>query len=140
MADIFSSEERSWIMSRVRSGDTGPEKQVRSVLHRLGYRFRLHGKDLPGKPDIVFSRRKKVIFVHGCFWHRHDCRAGRKVPKTNTEYWTAKIGRNVVRDAEQSYSLREAGWERLVVWECETRDLQGLEKTLTEFLGPAKTD
>ena len=137
MADMFSPEERSRIMSRVRSKGTGPEKKVRSLLHHLGYRFRLHRKDLPGNPDIVFPSRKKVIFVHGCFWHRHDCKAGRKIPKTNTEYWTEKISRNVVRDAEQSYSLQAAGWERLIIWECEMRDEEQLKTKILEFLGPS---
>jgi len=137
MADMFSPEERSRIMSRVRSKGTGPEKKVRSFLHHLGYRFRLHRKDLPGNPDIVFPSRKKVIFVHGCFWHRHDCKAGRKIPKTNTEYWTEKISRNVVRDAEQSYSLQAAGWERLIIWECEMRDEEQLKTKILEFLGPS---
>lgn len=137
MADMFSPEERSRIMSRVRSKGTGPEKKVRGFLHRLGYRFRLHRKDLPGNPDIVFPGRKKVIFVHGCFWHRHDCKAGRKIPKTNTEYWTEKIERNVVRDAEQSYSLQAAGWERLIIWECEMRDEEQLKTKILEFLGPS---
>jgi DNA mismatch endonuclease (patch repair protein) len=137
MADMFSPEERSRIMSRVRSKGTGPEKKVRSFLHRLGYRFRLHRKDLPGNPDIVFPSRKKIIFVHGCFWHRHDCKAGRKIPKTNTEYWTEKISRNVVRDAEQSYSLQAAGWDRLIIWECEMRDEEQLKTKILEFLGPS---
>lgn len=138
MADVFSPEERSRIMSRVRSKGTGPEKKVRSLLHYLGFRFRLHRKDLPGNPDIVFPSRKKVIFVHGCFWHRHDCKAGQKIPKTNTEYWTEKISRNVVRDSEQSYSLQEAGWERLIIWECEIRDEERLKAKILEFLGPAR--
>ncbi len=127
-------------MSRVRSEGTKPEKKVRSLLHRLGFRFRLHRKDLPGTPDIVFPGRKKVIFVHGCFWHGHDCKAGRKVPNTNREYWTQKISRNIVRDSEQSYSLAEAGWERLVVWECETKDEEQLKKVLVQFLGAASKD
>jgi DNA mismatch endonuclease (patch repair protein) len=137
MADMFSPEERSRIMSRVRSKGTGPEKKVRSLLHHFGYRFRLHRKDLPGNPDIIFPSRKKIIFVHGCFWHRHDCKAGRKIPKTNTEYWTEKISRNVVRDAEQSYSLQAAGWDRLIIWECEMRDEEQLKTKILEFLGPS---
>ncbi len=110
--------------------------KVRSLLHRSGFRFRLHRKDLPGTPDIVFPSRKKVIFVHGCFWHGHDCKAGRKIPKSNTEYWADKISRNVVRDAEQSYSLTEKGWDRLIVWECETKDEKQMKEKLIRFLGP----
>jgi len=121
MTDVFPSEKRSWIMSRVREKNTSPEFKVRSLVHRLGYRFRLHRKDLPGKPDLVFPSRKKIIFVHGCFWHGHDCARGNRSPKTNTEYWVEKIRRNTERDACHQAELKAIGWDVLVVWECELK-------------------
>lgn len=101
MVDKFSEKKRSYIMSRVRNKDTSPEKIVRTTVHRLGYRFRLHRNDLPGKPDLVFPSRHKVIFVHGCFWHGHQCKRGNRLPKTNQTYWFNKINRNIERDKEQ---------------------------------------
>jgi DNA mismatch endonuclease (patch repair protein) len=108
-------------MSRVRSRDTKPEIAVRSALHRMGYRFRLHNDTLPGTPDLVFSRRKRVIFVHGCFWHHHDCRHGQARSKTNTEFWDRKIEANRLRDASAVIALLHLGWKAFVVWECEIR-------------------
>ncbi len=128
------SEERSRNMRAVKGRDTKPEMQVRRLLHRLGYRYRLHRKDLPGRPDIVFGPRRKVIFVHGCFWHGHSCKAGQRVPKTNTEYWTAKILTNVERDRRQIEKLSAAGWSALVLWECELRDSGALTERLVRFL------
>lgn len=118
MADVFSKEERSRVMRRVKSADTKPEMRVRRWLHAQGFRFRLHRKDLPGKPDIVLRKHKTVVFVHGCFWHGHEgCKAA-DLPASNREYWVAKIGRNVERDRRNQALLREMGWRVIVVWEC----------------------
>jgi DNA mismatch endonuclease (patch repair protein) len=138
MIDRVSEERRSYIMSRVGSKDTGPEMVVRRLLHRLGYRYRLHGRDLPGSPDIVFSRRRKAIFVHGCFWHGHDCRYGH-LPKSRVEYWEAKIADNRARDAHNGEALRALGWGSLTLWQCELADAEALAARLTSFLGPART-
>jgi len=121
-------------MRQVRSEDTKPEMRVRRLTHRMGYRYRLHRKDLPGKPDLVFPGRKKVIFVHGCFWHGHDCPAGRKIPKTNQAYWTNKLNRNKERDRINQAKLRELGWDVLVIWECETKDEEALAERIVGFL------
>jgi DNA mismatch endonuclease (patch repair protein) len=120
-------------MQSVRARNTGPEIAVRSLLHKLGYRFRLHRKDLPGTPDIVFPSRKKAVFVHGCFWHGHDCSKG-KLPKSRTDYWGAKITRNRERDSEVDSRMCQIGWTVLTVWQCELRDADALTKKLTEFL------
>lgn len=127
-----TAAQRSRIMRAVKSRDTNPELAVRRLLHSMGYRYRLHRPGLPGKPDIVFSSRRKVIFVHGCFWHGHDCARGARVPASNTEYWTAKIGRNVARDRGTLAQLTDAGWAVLVLWECELGD--GLAERLKGFL------
>lgn len=124
-------------MQAVKSADTGPEMKVRRLLHALGYRYRLHRKDLPGAPDIVFPGRRKVIFIHGCFWHGHDCRRGARVPAANRDYWVSKIERNRRRDALSHEALRQAGWETLTLWECGLRDAAALQTQLTAFLGPA---
>ncbi|MCA9037878.1 MAG: DNA mismatch endonuclease Vsr [Planctomycetaceae bacterium] len=126
MVDVHNSEQRSFNMSRIRSKDTKPEIIVRSVVHRLGYRFRLHRRDLPGKPDLVLPRHGRIIFVHGCFWHMHRCRYGRVVPATNTEFWQTKRSENVKRDQRNRKQLRHAGWKVLTVWECWTKDVPGL--------------
>jgi DNA mismatch endonuclease (patch repair protein) len=135
-ADNLTPEQRQRTMRRVRSVDTGPEMTVRRLAHGLGYRYRLHRKDLPGKPDLVFPARRKVIFVHGCFWHGHDCKAGRKQPKTNADYWTVKLGRNRARDLANQALLREHGWDVLVIWECRIRDRDALRADICRFLGP----
>lgn len=122
-------------MSLVRSTGTKPEMAVRRLAHALGYRFRLHRKDLPGKPDLVFSRRQAVIFVHGCFWHGHGCKRGARMPKKNREYWSAKIARNVERDAESVAAIEADGWRVLVIWECEMKDADRLARRLADFLG-----
>jgi DNA mismatch endonuclease, patch repair protein len=114
--------DRSAVMARVRATNTAPERRVRSLLHRLGYRFRLHAADLPGKPDIILRPRRAAIFVHGCFWHGHDCPRGARVPKTNAAYWKAKIARNRARDAAAVAALEVAGWRCLTVWECALKD------------------
>lgn len=134
MPDIMTLQERSERMSRVRNKDTKPEKVVRSLLHRLGFRFRLHDKKLPGKPDIVLPRHEKVIFVHGCFWHRHGVCRALSIPENNPDFWRRKFESNVKRDREKLTALREAGWDVLVVWECETKDHDELRKVLRSFM------
>src|ERR1039458_1292243 len=126
--------DRSANMRAIRSKGKKPELMVRSLVHSLGYRFRLHRKDLPGKPDLVFGPRRKVIFVHGCFWHSHGCKTAH-VPKSNQEYWEPKLRRNKMRDKKNIELLVADGWKILVIWECETRDEDRLEKRLTAFLG-----
>lgn len=121
-------------MRAIRSQNTKPEVLVRRLVHALGYRFRLHRRDLPGKPDLVFPGRKKIINVHGCFWHQHQgCREGRP-PSSNPGYWNEKLAGNVARDAKNSRLLKEAGWDEMVVWECETGDRSALERRLRDFL------
>ncbi len=134
MADRLTPERRSANMARIRAKDTKPEMIVRRMVHRLGARYRLHRKDLPGKPDLVFGPRRKVIFVHGCFWHLHSCRDGR-IPASRRDYWEPKLTRNVERDAAACAALEAAGWQVLVIWECEIRDCQILEQRLRSFLG-----
>ena len=119
MTDVFSPEQRSSVMRRVRSKDTAPELKVRKALTAMGLRYRLHRKDLPGAPDIVMPGRRLVIFVHGCFWHGHDCPRGARIPKANTDYWLAKISRNRERDARNAKALADLGWKVVVVWECQ---------------------
>ena len=121
-------------MRRIRSKDTIPELKVRRLAHSMGYRYRLHYTGLPGKPDLVFQKKRKVIFVHGCFWHQHtDCVDG-KVPASNRSYWEPKLRSNVERDAKAQSQLRRDGWDVLVVWECETKNAQCLAETLKKFL------
>ena len=122
-------------MRRVKGRDTGPELKVRRLLWRAGYRYRLHRKDLPGRPDIVLAGRRAAVFVHGCFWHGHDCPRGARQPKANAEYWTAKIGRNVERDARVQAELAAGGWRPVVVWECELKDPTALAARLRATLG-----
>jgi len=135
--DTFTSEERSRIMARVRSKDTSPELIVRKLAHSLGYRFRLHRADLPGKPDLVFPSRHKVIFVHGCFWHQHSCPRGRRVPASNEAYWRKKLEGNVTRDKVHRRELRKLGWSVLVIWECQLkrRAFHNVVSRLKTFLG-----
>jgi len=135
LADIWSKEKRSYVMSRIRSKDTSPEKKVRSLLHQMGYRFRLHVKRLPGQPDIVLPKYKKVVFVHGCFWHLHKgCRDG-TIPKTQHEKWKTKLERNVERDKVHMRQLRKRGWKAIVVWECEVEKRIGrIERKIACFL------
>jgi len=124
-------------MRAVKARNTSPEMAVRRVLHAAGYRYRLHRRDLPGKPDIVFPSRRKAIFVHGCFWHGHDCRRGARAPKTNADYWRAKIARNVERDRVTAAAFDSIGWQRLVIWECEV-PAPNLLQRLHSFLEPNK--
>lgn len=135
MADVHSTEQRRFNMSRIKGKDTKPEMKVRRLVHGLGYRYRLHSKDLLGKPDLVFPGRHKVIFVHGCYWHMHSCRYGKVVPKTNTEFWQNKRQSNVTRDERNMAALTEAGWKILVLWECELKDEDSLLEKLKQFLG-----
>ncbi len=126
---------RSENMRRIRSSDTTPELVVRKALRELGYRgYRLHRKDVPGKPDVAFLGRKKAILVHGCFWHGHDCAEGLREPKSNQDYWLPKIERNRERDAVTEVRLAEAGWSYLVVWDCELKDAEALRHRLSEFM------
>ncbi len=134
MPDSLTPERRSANMARIRSDNTRPEMVVRRLAHAMGYRFRLHRRDLPGKPDLVFPRRKKVVFVHGCFWHQHPgCREGR-VPGTNRAYWEPKLARNVARDAVAQSALIGLGWSVKVIWECEAVNLDALAVELRGFL------
>ena len=133
--DVFTEQERARVMRAVKGKDTKPEMTVRRLAHALGYRFRLHREDLPGKPDLVFPGRNKVIFVHGCFWHGHDCARGSRQPKQNADYWRVKIGRNVARDAASLQALKAKGWQALVIWECEMKDREALADRLKAFLG-----
>jgi DNA mismatch endonuclease (patch repair protein) len=134
MADRLSPEARSAHMRRIRKIDTTPERVVRRLVHGLGFRFRLHRRDLPGTPDLVLPRLRRAILVHGCFWHQHaGCRLAR-LPKSRGEYWLPKLWRNQERDAAAQAELKASGWEVLVVWECETGDLAGLRDRLSAFL------
>lgn len=139
MADTLSSAERSRLMGSVRSKNTKPEMAVRRLVHHLGYRYRLHGKNLPGSPDLVFSGRRTVIFVHGCFWHRHPGCRDASTPKTNVEFWERKFGENIARDCRNEKMLGQAGWRVLVVWECEIADLEKLKDKIVNFLDAAKS-
>lgn len=131
MADIWSKVKRSEVMAKIRSKDTTPEVLLRSLLHKSGYRFRLHKKDLPGSPDIVFPKYSTVIFVNGCFWHHHEgCRDG-KIPKTRSDWWRSKLERNIKRDKKTNRLLRKLGWSVLVIWECEIKNHP--DKVLSKF-------
>lgn len=126
--------QRSRIMRAVKACDTTPEMIVRRLVHSMGYRYRLHRKDLPGKPDLTFQSRRKVIFVHGCFWHGHDCKRGARVPKTNQDYWETKIAKNRERDKRHDGDLRREGWQVLVVWECQIREPGAVAEQIKNFL------
>ena len=127
-------EDRSKVMRAVKGRDTEPEMTVRRLAHGMGYRYRLHRKDLPGKPDLAFPTRRKVIFVHGCFWHQHYCSRGARTPKSRPDYWIPKLRRNKQRDAEHQIRLRELGWDVLVIWECEIRELGAVRARIRVFL------
>ena len=130
MTDVFTPEKRSSVMRQVKAKGTSPELKVRRMLWAMGLRYRLHRRDLPGAPDIVLPGRKLAIFVHGCFWHGHDCARGARVPKQNRGYWTAKIGRNRARDLRTEEAIEAKGWRFLIVWECELKDPAALEARL----------
>lgn len=136
MVDIISSERRSALMGRIKGTNTGPELVVRRLLHKLGYRYRLHQRKLPGRPDIAFVSRRRVIFIHGCFWHRHDCKYA-YMPKSRTAFWRKKFARNIERDRENHKKLLASGWKILVLWECEL-DEPTLQRQLRAFLGPVR--
>lgn len=132
--DVLTPEQRSRNMRAIKGRDTRPELIVRGLVHGLGYRFRLHGHSLPGRPDLVLRRLRVVIFVHGCFWHRHRCRYGRAMPATRPTFWKAKFASNVDRDRRTARTLRHMGWRVLVIWECQTRDADRLRARLAKFL------
>lgn len=132
--DSLTPAQRSERMSRVKSKDTKPEVRVRRLVHSLGYRYRLHSRKLPGCPDLVFGGRRKAIFVHGCFWHRHPGCKNTRLPKSKLDFWKSKLEENRKRDLRNQETLRQLGWEYLVVWECETRDVERLTKKIVEFL------
>lgn len=134
MPDVHSPQQRSFNMSRIRNRDTKPEIIVRSIVHRLGFRYRLHKRDLPGKPDLVLVRHGKIINVHGCFFHMHKCTYGRVVPATNAEFWQKKRLGNAKRDQRNLRSLKRAGWQVMTIWECETKDIAILSKKIEKFL------
>ena len=133
--DVFDEAKRSAVMRRVKGKDTSPELKVRAALRRLGVGYRLHRADLPGKPDIAMPGRKLALFVHGCFWHGHDCARGARMPKANRPYWEAKIARNRARDAEHRAALEAKGWRAVTLWECELKDAGPLEERLVKELG-----
>jgi DNA mismatch endonuclease (patch repair protein) len=132
--DVFTPEKRSAVMARVKGRDTKPELKLRRLLWRLGARYRLHRRDLPGSPDVVLPGRKLALFVHGCFWHGHDCARGARVPKANRDYWLGKVARNRARDVAARAALETAGWRVEVVWECEMKDEAALEARLRACL------
>jgi len=134
MPDVFEVTKRSEIMRAIRGKDTSPELFVRHLVHSLGYRFRLHRRDLPGTPDLVFPSLRKVIFIHGCFWHRHLCRKGRSMPRTRRAFWVKKLDGNAARDARTRRCLRRMGWKVLIVWECQTNDPVRLCERVARFL------
>jgi DNA mismatch endonuclease (patch repair protein) len=134
MADLFSPAKRSLIMAAIRSADTGPEIAVRKIVHRLGFRYRLHVRSLPGSPDLVFPSRRKVVFVHGCFWHRHPKCARATIPKTHAEFWRTKFASNVTRDHSALRGLKRMNWAPLTIWECELKKPERLMKRLSRFL------
>ena len=131
--DPLTPQQRSERMSRIRRTDTKPELTVRRLVHSMGYRYRLHAKDLPGRPDMVFRSRRKVIFVHGCFWHQHGCKQYR-MPRSRLSFWEPKLEGNVVRDRQSNALLEADGWGVLIVWECELKDLDSLAQRIKNFL------
>ncbi|WP_300579123.1 very short patch repair endonuclease [Phenylobacterium sp.] len=141
MTDVYDADKRSAVMRQVKGSGTGPERTLRRLLTRLGARYRLNRKDLPGSPDIVLPGRRLAIFAHGCFWHGHDCARGARVPKTNRDYWLAKVGRNRARDAAAAEALSGSGWRVEVIWECEMKDEAALADRLAALLeaAPQKT-
>ena len=136
MTDVFSPEKRSAVMRQVKGRDTAPERVVRKALTKLGARYRLHRKDLAGNPDIVLPGRRLALFVHGCFWHGHDCARGARVPKQNRDYWLAKVARNRARDAANRDTLETQGWRVETIWECELKDAAALTSRLSRLLEP----
>jgi DNA mismatch endonuclease (patch repair protein) len=136
-ADVLTPAERSAVMRRVKGRDTAPELKLRKLLTRLGLRYRLHRKDLPGSPDAAMIGKKTAVFMHGCFWHGHDCKRGAREPKANADYWRGKIARNRARDAVNVSAYEAMGWRAVTVWECELRDEAALETRLRALFGLA---
>ena len=134
MTDVYGPEKRSAVMRRVKGRNTTPELTVRRALTKLAARYRLHRKDLPGNPDIVLPGRRLALFVHGCFWHGHDCARGSRVPKQNRDYWVAKVARNVARDAKSREALAALGWRVETIWECDLKDAEALTQRLSQLL------
>ncbi|MBN2239060.1 MAG: DNA mismatch endonuclease Vsr [Dehalococcoidales bacterium] len=134
MTDVHSPEQRSYNMSRIRSKNSKPELAVRHIVYDLGFRYRIHKNDLPGNPDLVFPHLKKVIFVNGCFWHRHNCPNGKLTPKNNADYWQDKFKKTISRDNKHSEMLATAGWDILIIWECEVKDTNQLTTKIKKFL------
>jgi DNA mismatch endonuclease (patch repair protein) len=132
--DVFTPVQRAAVMRAVKGANTAPELRVRKLLWSEGFRYRLNVKTLPGKPDIVFRPLRSAIFVHGCFWHGHDCRRGARMPKANNVYWKAKIERNRERDIRNAATLKETGWRTLTIWECQMKDPEALRQRLLSFL------
>ncbi len=133
--DVVSRSKRSKMMAGIGSKDTKPELQVRKFLHANGFRFRLHRKDLPGKPDIVLPKINTCIFVHGCFWHRHNCKKGKHLPKSNVEFWEEKLDKNKVRDEKNKKALQRLGWKVFVIWECQTEEHSVMQSIIDSRLG-----
>lgn len=138
--DVFTPEQRSAVMRRVRGRDTAPELKVRRILRAAGIGYRLGGCGLPGRPDLVMKGRRTVVFVHGCFWHGHDCARGSREPRANVEYWKVKIGRNRARDERSSAALEADGWRVVTVWECGMRDAGFADRLIAEVRGQAASD
>ncbi len=138
--DTLPPEKRSWLMGLVRSKDTNPEIVVRRIVYALGFRYRLHGKSLPGRPAIVFAGRRSVIFVNGCFWHQHNACNRAKRPGTRAEYWASKLDRNIERDRRNLLQLRRRGWRVMTIWECQLRNPQGVSRKIARFLNGVKSD
>lgn len=136
--DVLTPKQRARCMAAIRGQDTGPEMLVRRLLTAMGYRYRLHSRELPGRPDLVFASRQAVVLVHGCFWHRHTCRAGRAMPRTRHAFWRAKLEGNAARDKRTRAALRRNGWRVLVVWECQLHDVDRLASRLRDFLDPTE--
>ena len=136
MVDVLTPQQRSFNMSRIRNRDTKPEIIVRSIVHRMGFRYRLHKPDLPGKPDLVLVRHGKIINVHGCFFHMHHCKYGKVVPASNSEFWLTKRLSNVERDKRNLRLLQKAGWRVMTIWECETKSVDSLVTKIQKFLSP----
>jgi DNA mismatch endonuclease (patch repair protein) len=134
MTDALSKQQRSANMRAVKSRDTGPEIAIRKIVHRLGYRYRLHVRSLPGRPDLVFPSRRKIIFVHGCFWHRHSGCKRATLPKTRQQFWRNKLASNVARDRRAGHELKRLDWAILTVWQCELKKPDRLTKRLNDFL------
>ncbi|MEZ4709795.1 MAG: very short patch repair endonuclease [Caldilineaceae bacterium] len=132
--DNLTPSQRKRTMKSVHSKDTKPEMKVRRLIHNMGFRYRLHRSDLPGKPDLVFPSKHKVIFIHGCFWHGHNCKRGQRMPVTNQEYWLAKLNRNKERDKNNQEKLRKLGWDVLILWECQLKDIPELKQSVIDYL------